>query len=35
LRTYFDCKRYLSDEMGIPPSQQTTALYQELILDRR
>ncbi|MDR1013877.1 MAG: hypothetical protein LBL86_02705 [Coriobacteriales bacterium] len=35
LRTYFDCKRFLSDELGILPSQRTTALYQELILDRR
>lgn len=35
LRTYFDCKRFLSDDLGILPSQKTTALYQELILDRR
>jgi DNA-binding SARP family transcriptional activator len=35
LKTYFDCKRYLSEELGILPSQKTTALYQELILDRR
>jgi DNA-binding SARP family transcriptional activator len=35
LRTYFDCKRFLSEELGILPSQKTTALYQELILDRR
>jgi DNA-binding SARP family transcriptional activator len=35
LRTYFDCKQFLSDELGILPSQKTTALYQELILDRR
>jgi DNA-binding SARP family transcriptional activator len=35
LKTYFDCKRFLSDELGILPSQKTTALYQELILDRR
>jgi DNA-binding SARP family transcriptional activator len=35
LRTYFDCKRYLNEELGIIPSQRTTALYQELILDRR
>jgi DNA-binding SARP family transcriptional activator len=35
LRTYFACKRFLSEELGILPSQKTTALYQELILDRR
>jgi DNA-binding SARP family transcriptional activator len=35
MRTYFDCKRFLSEELGIMPSQKTTALYQELILDRR
>jgi DNA-binding SARP family transcriptional activator len=35
LRTYFDCKRFLSEELGILPSQKTTALYQDLILDRR
>jgi DNA-binding SARP family transcriptional activator len=35
LRTYFDCKRFLSEELGILPSQKTTALYQELILDQR
>ncbi|MDR2587339.1 MAG: hypothetical protein LBC23_03645 [Coriobacteriales bacterium] len=35
LRTYFDCKRFLSEELGIMPSHKTTALYQELILDRR
>jgi DNA-binding SARP family transcriptional activator len=35
LQTYFDCKRFLSEELGILPSQKTTALYQELILDRR
>jgi DNA-binding SARP family transcriptional activator len=35
LKTYFDCKRFLSEELGILPSQKTTALYQELILDRR
>jgi len=33
LRTYFDCKQYLDEELGILPSQQTTALYQGLILD--
>jgi DNA-binding SARP family transcriptional activator len=35
LRTYFDCKRFLGEELGILPSQKTTALYQDLILDRR
>ncbi|MDR2197062.1 MAG: bacterial transcriptional activator domain-containing protein [Coriobacteriales bacterium] len=35
LRTYFDCKRYLSEELGLSPSQKTIDLYQELILDRR
>ncbi|MDR3036926.1 MAG: hypothetical protein LBU31_00735 [Coriobacteriales bacterium] len=32
LRTYFDCKRFLSEELGIMPSQKTTALYQDLVL---
>ena len=35
LRTYFDCKRFLSEELGILPSQQTIALYQELVMDGR
>jgi DNA-binding SARP family transcriptional activator len=35
LRTYFDCKKFLSEELGILPSQKTIALYQELVLDRR
>jgi len=35
LRTYFDCKRFLSEELGILPSQQTIALYQELVMDSR
>jgi DNA-binding SARP family transcriptional activator len=35
LKTYFDCRRFLSEELGILPSHKTTALYQELILDRR
>jgi len=35
LKTYFDCKRFLSEELGILPSQQTIALYQELVMDRR
>ena len=35
LKTYFDCKRFLSEELGILPSQKTIALYQELVLDRR
>jgi len=33
MQTYFSCKRYLSDELGILPSRSTTALYQELLLD--
>lgn len=35
LKTYFDCKRFLSEELGILPSQKTIELYQELVLDRR
>ena len=35
LRTYFDCKRFLSEELGILPSQKTIALYQELVMDGR
>jgi DNA-binding SARP family transcriptional activator len=35
LKTYFDCRRVLGEELGILPSQTTTALYQELILDQR
>jgi DNA-binding SARP family transcriptional activator len=35
LKTYFDCRRVLGEELGILPSQKTTALYQELILDQR
>jgi DNA-binding SARP family transcriptional activator len=35
LQTYFDCKRYLSEELGIMPSLKTRELYQELILDAR
>jgi DNA-binding SARP family transcriptional activator len=35
LKTYFACKKYLNEELGILPSQRTTALYQELILDKR
>ena len=35
LQTYFACKKYLDEELGILPSQRTTALYQELILDKR
>lgn len=34
LQTYFACKKYLDEELGILPSQRTTALYQELILDK-
>jgi DNA-binding SARP family transcriptional activator len=33
MQTYFSCKRYLSDELGILPSRSTTALYQDLLLD--
>jgi two-component SAPR family response regulator len=33
MNTYLDCRRYLNEELGILPSKQTTALYQELILD--
>lgn len=33
MQTYFSCKRYLSDELGILPSKSTTALYQDLLLD--
>jgi DNA-binding SARP family transcriptional activator len=34
MQTYFSCKRYLSDELGILPSRKTTALYQDLLMDR-
>jgi DNA-binding SARP family transcriptional activator len=33
LQTYFSCKRFLSDELGILPSKSTTALYQDVLLD--
>ena len=33
MQTYFSCKRYLSDELGILPSKSTTALYQDVLLD--
>jgi DNA-binding SARP family transcriptional activator len=33
MQTYFSCKRFLADELGILPSKRTTALYQELLLD--
>jgi DNA-binding SARP family transcriptional activator len=33
MQTYFSCKRYLADELGILPSKRTTALYQDLLLD--
>ncbi|MCL2807776.1 MAG: hypothetical protein FWD27_06440 [Coriobacteriia bacterium] len=33
MQTYFTCKQYLADELGILPSKRTTALYQELLLD--
>lgn len=33
MQTYFSCKQYLSDELGILPSRSTTALYQDLLLD--
>ena len=35
LQTYFDCKRYLNEELGIMPSQKTIELYQSLIMDRQ
>lgn len=31
LDTYFKCRRYLSEELGIDPSSNTNALYQEII----
>jgi DNA-binding SARP family transcriptional activator len=33
MQTYFSCKRFLADELGILPSKKTTALYQDLLLD--
>ena len=33
MQTYFSCKQYLANELGILPSKRTTALYQELLLD--
>lgn len=33
MQTYFSCKRYLADELGILPSKSTTALYQDVLLD--
>ena len=35
LKTYFECKQFLIDELGILPSSKTNALYQDLILDRQ
>ncbi|MDR1713426.1 MAG: hypothetical protein LBR39_04665 [Coriobacteriales bacterium] len=35
MRTFFNCKQYLANELGIMPSHRTTTLYQELILDKR
>ncbi|MDR2672843.1 MAG: hypothetical protein LBC35_06110 [Coriobacteriales bacterium] len=32
MQTYFTCKQYLSEELGILPSKSTTDLYQELLL---
>ncbi|MCL2756630.1 MAG: hypothetical protein FWD43_00930 [Coriobacteriia bacterium] len=34
IETYFACKSYLNEELGILPSAKTTALYQNLILNR-
>ncbi|MDR3307493.1 MAG: bacterial transcriptional activator domain-containing protein, partial [Coriobacteriales bacterium] len=34
LKTYFACKKYLTEELGILPSQSTTALFQTLIQDK-
>jgi len=33
MQTYFSCKQYLAEELGILPSKRTTALYQDLLLD--
>ena len=33
MNAYFDLRRYLDDELGILPSKQITALYQDIILD--
>ncbi|MCL2136420.1 MAG: bacterial transcriptional activator domain-containing protein [Coriobacteriia bacterium] len=33
MNTYHECRKFLDDELGILPSQQTTALYQNLIID--
>ncbi|MDR2493438.1 MAG: hypothetical protein LBD25_08300 [Coriobacteriales bacterium] len=34
IETYFACKSFLSETLGILPSVRTTALYQDLLLDR-
>jgi len=34
IETYFACKDFLFEELGILPSVKTTALYQDLILNR-
>jgi DNA-binding SARP family transcriptional activator len=34
IETYFACKEFLHEELGILPSLRTTALYQDLILNR-
>lgn len=33
IETFFACKRYLADELGIMPSQKTIRLYEQLISD--
>ena len=33
MATFFQCRSYLSENLGIDPSPQTTALYQRLLID--
>ena len=31
IRTYFECRKFLSDELGLDPSRETKGLYDQLI----
>jgi DNA-binding SARP family transcriptional activator len=33
MQTYFACKNFLSEELGVLPSQLTTNLYQKILMD--
>jgi len=35
MQTYMACKRFLSEELGLLPSQSTTTMYQQILLDKR